>query len=120
MTTQVWPAAGVPPKPLVGSYDERLKSFNAEFQPDVGPPSRWPRSSKAMLEVSFRLFLTAAQRLNLLTFYVSVCKSGSLPFTLNDPMTGASYTWFWQTEPAVSSLGFKNAFNADIRIRRFV
>lgn len=120
MTTQVWPAAGVPAKPLLGSYSERLKSFNSEFQPDVGPPSRWPRSSMAMLEVSFRVFLTAAQRLNLLSFYVTTCKSGSLPFTLDDPMTGAGYTWFWVSEPAISSLGPKSAFNAEIRIRRFV
>ena len=120
MTTQVWPAAGVPAKPLFGSYDERLRSFTAEFQPDIGPPNRWPRSSKAMLEVSFRLFLTAAQRINLLTFYVTTCKSGSLPFTLDDPMTAVNYTWFWTGEPAMSSLGPKSAFNAEIRIRRFV
>jgi hypothetical protein len=120
MTTQVWPAAGVPPKPLFGSYGEEIVDFNAEFTPDVGPPSRWPRSSKAMLEVSFRVFLTAAQRLSLLSFYVTACKSGSLPFTLDDPMTGTNYTWFWAGRPRINALGQKNAFNAEIRIRRFV
>lgn len=120
MTTQVWPHAGVPPRPLFGSYSEQIRSFNAEFQPDVGPPSRWPRSAKAMLEVSFRIFLTAAQRGALVTFYVTDCKSGSLPFTLDDPMTGASaLVWFWAEEPRISSRGAKNAFDADIRIRRF-
>lgn len=121
MTTQVWPAAGVPPKPLFGSYDERLKSFNGEFQPDVGPPSRWPRSSKAMLEVSFRVFLTAAQRLALIDFWGTACKMGALPFTMNDPMSGQSgLVWFWAGEPAISCMGPKTAFNAEIRIRRFV
>jgi hypothetical protein len=120
MSTQVWPAAGVPAKALAGSYQEQLKSFAAEFTPDVGPPSRWPRSSKAMLEVSFRIFLTAAQRQNLLTFYVNTCRSGSLPFTLDDPMTAVNYMWFWMEAPAINLQGAKTHFNAEIRIRRFV
>lgn len=120
MATQVWPSAGVPNKPLWNTYSEQLRDFNSEFQPDVGPPSRWPRSSAAMLEASWRLRLDAAQRLALLAFYVTTCKGGALPFTLDDPQDGTSYTWFWTSPPTINSVGGKLAFNAEIRVRRLI
>ena len=101
MTTQVWPPA-LPRYPLLGSYQEQPAPFVSEFQPDVGVANRWPRSASIKVVVQYRMRLTTAERLALVDFYQSDCKSGSLPFTMLDPISDASETWYWQDPPSFS------------------
>lgn len=118
MPVQAWPTVSVPNKPLYASYSETPVPQQAEFQPDIGPPSRTPRAGFSMLEVSWRIFVDSTQREALRTFWRSTCKQGSYPFTLADPITGTTYTWFWASPPTISTVGTKNQFNAEIRLRR--
>ena len=118
MAVQVWPTGDVPNRALYASYSETPVPQQAEFQPDIGPPSRTPRAGFSMLEVSWRIFVTDTQKEALRNFWRSTCKQGALPFTLADPITGTTYTWFWVQPPTISTIGTKEQFNADIRLRR--
>lgn len=105
---------------MYGSYSETPNPQMAEFQPDVGPPSRTPRASFAMLEVSWRIFVDATQMAALRTFWKTTCKQGAFPFTLADPIDGATYTWFWAAAPTISTVGTGDQLNAEIRLRRML
>lgn len=91
MANPVWPGT-LPTSPLLAGFNESYESFNAEFEPDVGLSSTWPRSSSAKLTIPFSFFLTPTQRAALIAFWKSDCKTGSLPFDFEDPVTGDPIT----------------------------
>jgi hypothetical protein len=118
MATQVWPTVTVPNHPLYGSYSETPVPQQAEFQPDIGEPSRTPRAGFILLEVAWRIFLDDVQKDALREFWRSTCKQGARRFTLADPITGVTHTWSWVQAPVFNAVGTKEQFNADIRLRR--
>lgn len=120
MATQTWPVGSIPNEVIFNTYQESVEAFVSEFQPDVGPPNRWPRSAVGMLAASWSIWLTGAQRAALLTFYSSTCKGGALPFTLDDPITATNYTWYWINSPSFVSTVGEDQFSVEIALRRFL
>jgi hypothetical protein len=91
MANPTWPGT-VPIAPLLDSFSEEISDFNAEFQPDAGLPSTWPRSSAARLQQPWRMLITTAQRAALYTFWKTTTAFGSLPFDITDPVTEGTVT----------------------------
>lgn len=120
MATQTWPTGSVPNEVIFNSYNETIEAFVSEFQPDVGPPNRWPRSAVSMLQASWSIWLTGAERAALLTFYSTTCRGGALPFTLDDPVTETNYTWYWIQSPQLRSTVGNDYFQVELSLRRFL
>lgn len=117
-STPNWPLSVLPRIPEAGSPNERPQPFVSEFDPDVGPPSRWPRSSKVLQRIDFTLFLTADERAELFKFYIKTCKAGTLPFTMADPITDIGHTWYWVSPPTSTPVVQREQFRARISIQR--
>ena len=89
-----WPGS-VPSSPLVGTMRIETDDVTVSFKPDVGPILRRRRYTAVSRKYEFDLMLTQAELNTLDTFFETTCEDGVLSFTMDDPATGLSATWYW-------------------------
>jgi hypothetical protein len=83
---------GTLPNPRAGTYSEQADNVVIRTQMEAGVDKVRQRFSSGVTNISFELFLSAAQVTTLDDFYRTTVKNGSLSFTYTHPRTAASVT----------------------------
>lgn len=118
MPVPTWPSAGdFPQLPLNGQWQRQRQKNLLAFEPDVGPPLVRRRSTVSTLPATFTIQLTTTQAAALDEFHDIDCGEGSIPFTWDNPETGATETWAWVEPPAVSHVT-GSIYRAQCSLRR--
>lgn len=112
-----WPGT-LPAAPLLAGLSENYDNFNASFEPDVGLPSTWPRSTASKLTTPVQYNLTTAQKNTLTSFWKSDCKTGSVPFTWTDPVHGGTITMKFSAGLRFSAQGGAKPWRVEFELIR--
>lgn len=106
MADATWPTT-VPEEPENDDYDETFLPNEASFQPDVGPPTSWRRSTLDGGQISASIIMTTAERDFFKTFYRTTLKDGTRPFVWNNPAYSSAgrYKFAPSSPPRVSAIG---------------
>jgi hypothetical protein len=89
MADPTWPAT-IPSEPEQSGYDEKLAISSSIFEPDVGPPTTWRRSTADGAAIKATIIMTDAERDLFKTFYRSTLRDGSRAFNWTNPAYGSS------------------------------
>ncbi len=89
MGDHTWPV-GVPYEPEQSDYDEKLAINAASFEPDVGPPTMWRRSTLDGADIKASIIMTNAEKALFHTWFRSTLKDGTRPFVWENPAYGVS------------------------------
>lgn len=96
-----WPEDDVPWCPISGTFREVRQPSAIEFQTEVGPGKKRRRSTLTAIPTSMSLRpLTAAQKIDLDTFFADTLEEGTLRFTAPYPVGGTTKTWRFVDPPA--------------------
>lgn len=99
MALPVWPA-GLPQIPERPGYDRRPRPSILVFPTEVGAGKRRNRSSIRIKSVTVIFNIDLAQIGTFETFFDITLGEGSKPFTMKDPLDGATYRWqFVEKDP---------------------
>lgn len=79
-----WPA-GVPSEPEQAGYDEKLSINASAFEPEVGPPTTWRRSTLDGAAIKANIIMSTAERDLFKTWFRSTLKDGTRPFLWLNP-----------------------------------
>ena len=93
------------PKPANASLVVSPRDNVAAFDPDVGPRIVRRRSTARLIDYQAQLYLTAAQRVLLDTFFHDTCQDGALSFTMSDWLGGLQATFQFAAPPSYSQAG---------------
>lgn len=86
-----WDAAGLPA--FAQPWEEQAQGNVVAFQPELGPEIVRRRGTAGVKKVQVTLVpVPFATWASVWTFYDTTCKSGTLPFTLVHPVSGATVT----------------------------
>lgn len=99
--TAAWPLTTVPQ--LQDGYGEKSEKNVSEFQPEVGRPVRRRRASRSDRLITCKGWFLSKEVEQILGFYETTCKSGTLQFTMNHPRTKTPATWLFVDQPNVGS-----------------
>ncbi len=105
----VWPSATVPDGPEYDGYRRVGVTNEASFQPDVGPPTTWRRSTLNLSKVSASFVWNTTQRDAFDTFYQTTLKDGSLAFQWDNPAYSATgiYKFDPSNPPQEEAVGYE-------------
>lgn len=118
MAFAAWPGT-VNRNALRDSYSEELERWNVNsFTPDDGPPLEAIEAAKSTDKISFELKLTAAEWVNLRTFWRTTLNSGVNYFTLANPLSGTTETYKFIEPPRLKSVT-QTKYRASVALRRF-
>lgn len=108
MVDAAWPTGSVPYEPEQSGYSEKVQSNLASFNPDVGPPSVWRRSTIKCTQISADILMSGAELAAFNTFFETTLLDGSLPFTWTNPRYGVSKRYMFDPSaaPQWDSIGF--------------
>lgn len=106
MADATWPAT-LPEKPERDGYNEDVTPNVSSFDPDVGPPTAWRRSTLDGRKIRMSFVFTNSQRDTFLTFYRSTLFDGVRPFLWTNPSYGVEKRYLFdpKTPPAIESIG---------------
>lgn len=111
-----WPLS-LPCYPIDGTFVETPQRNVVKFQPETGPAIQRRRSTANGSIANLTWKMSKAQRATFLTFYGTTLKDGSLPFTMQHPITDDVYTWSFESEPEFNSLS-RNVHTIAAQLRR--
>ena len=108
MSRPSWPTATVPEKPEYSGYRDQRQRVTSSFQPDVGPPTHWRRSSLDFSRIQAGFVWTTTQRDAFYTFYNTTLQNGTLPFLWTNPAYGSEklYVFDTQNPPEEEAVGY--------------
>jgi len=101
MTTAAWPST-IPQCPILNGFTETPQPNVAKFTPEVGPPKYRRRSTAKGWMTNTTWRFSTAQLASFKTFHETTLKDGSLPFTMNHPVTKTNYSWMFASEPEIT------------------
>lgn len=106
MSYPSWPS-GVPSEPEQDGYAEDFAANLATFEPDVGPPTSWRRSTLDSGKIDATIIMTTAERDLFKTFFRTTLKDGSTPFLWTNPAYDAEATHIFdpKTPPQFRPIG---------------
>jgi len=87
MGDYTWPEA-IPSEPEQSGYEEKLSINAGIFEPDVGPPTMWRRSTLDGAAIKGNIIMTTAERDLFKTFYRTTLRDGTRPFLWTNPAYG--------------------------------
>ena len=93
------------PKPANASLVVSPRDNVAAFDPDVGPRIVRRRSTARVIDYQAQLYLSAAQRVTLDSFFHNDCQDGAVSFTMVDWLGGMLATFQWAAPPSYSQAG---------------
>lgn len=108
MASPVWPTATVPANPEAGTYSEQRLQSGSSFQPDVGPPSQFRRTTLKASNIKATFSWTGAQKTAFFAFYDDDLDGGTRPFLWTNPVYGVEerYVFDIGNGPQVSDAGY--------------
>jgi len=107
MGIAVWPTA-VPDGPESGTYAETRIPNGSTFQPDVGPPTQFRRTTLKVSSVRATFSWSTAQRDAFLSFYDDDLDGGVRPFLWTNPVYNVEgrYSFDIASGPQISDSGY--------------
>lgn len=88
MGDPIWPTSTVPDAPEQRDYEEKLSINAATFEPDVGPPTMFRRSTLDGAAIKCTIIMSEAERDAFKTFYRTTLRDGTRAFKWTNPAYG--------------------------------
>lgn len=108
MSDPAWPST-VPDAPEYNGYGATPLPSGASFQPDVGVPTSWPRTTLDSRKIQASFVWNTTQRDAFYTFYNTTLKRGSRPFQWDNPAFSVTGRCKFDIEspPREEAIGFE-------------
>jgi hypothetical protein len=103
--------------PVVGTWSETPQVNVVAFRPEVGPPKQRRRSTASGSLASATFKMSREALISFMRWFREDVKDGSIPFTMDHPMTDEFLSWTFEEPPSVTSTT-RNMHMVSVRLRR--
>lgn len=99
MTIPAW-TTSIPQKFLLEGYAEKARDTMLRTEMELGPAKVRRRTTAGVREINGSMIMTPTELASFITFYQTTLKDGSLRFSMNEPVSGASCEMRFTASPA--------------------